>query len=68
MVTGFENISTPELCREWHTIMTYNTLDGISSSVRFMRVCQELDKRKISPMDLGKIIAKTNESTKTHEV
>lgn len=60
METGFEKISDIELCREWHTIMSMSTLDGIKESIRFLRICQELDERKLDAYRLGSILASTN--------
>ena len=59
--TGFENMPDTELAREWEQLMRYSTLDGILSSIRFLRICQELDKRKIGPHKIGHLLASTNE-------
>lgn len=54
METGFEAIENIELCREWATIMeNTTTVDDLTASIRFLRVCQELDKRRLSPYKLA---------------
>ncbi len=60
METGFENQTNVELCREWDTIMQYSTLESIQNSIRFMRICQELDNRKLTPFSIGHLLASTN--------
>lgn len=60
MKTGFHNITKEELCREWNTIMeNTTTVDDLTSSIRFLRICQELDCRKITPMQIAKILIST---------
>ena len=68
MITGFENISKEELCREWLTIMeNTTTVEDLTSSIRFLRVCQELDNRKITPWNIGKVIVGSNEESINYE-
>ena len=60
MFTGFEDISKEELCREWFTIMeTTTTTEDLTGSIRFLRICQELDARKLSPWKLGVTLMST---------
>ncbi len=62
MKTGFESISKEELCREWLTIMeNTTTVKDLTSSVRFLRICQELDNRKLTPWNIAKTIISTTE-------
>ena len=66
-MTGFENISKEELCREWLTIMeNTTTVKDLTSSIRFLRVCQELDVRKIDAHQIAKILVFTNSDACPH--